>query len=911
MTTCYKNFPLKHPRSKPISTPAFLFISALLITACSILSGFSNAQSIAPISKPITASAPAPTSALSSSLSLEQNEIFEFTEFAYDHDLRWSAADIFSGHHQSSFKNFSQSQKRFDKTDGVVWVKIELPPYSPIDKNHLEPSNVIADHARREYLLEVNWTYLQDLRFYKIEKDQSISLTQTGSKFPFLSREREDRTYLFGLHQDKRPVIYLLRVRHSNPFNLRLQLWDPEKLRVTESKRLFILGIYYGSALLLLFYNLFVYLSTREIRFLYYIGALTSGSLTLLFLDGVGFQYLWSQHPSFNSGMRSIALIYAAFNLLFTYEFLDLRIHSPKLAKYYRASILVVILFAIFYQLSNVSLQTEIMIFFLSYNILGIATGIYCYLKKIRAAIFFLPAYGFLHIMTFIAVLAFIEVLPSNSFTLHAFRIGSLFEMLILSLGLADRINIEKKLKLQALKLNDDIQSQMTLDHMVDNKTGLPNRIQLEDKIRFHYKHETPFFLIFFKPDRFKDINNTIGYHNADRFLKIFSSKIEKALAGYHFFIPIGLNVNRDPSLIAQVDNTSFAAIYVQTNDQHNASEELARLKTEIDHSIIFDDLLLDIHTRIAVASSADASDVNRLLQQALVALTASDISNDFLCIYSEEIDPYSAEKLSLLSELRQAINCDELDINFQPQIDLKSNQACGIEALCRWTSRQGRQIPPAEFITIAETSDVIGKLTRWVIARSVLEYSRIYKDYPEINLSVNLSARNLLEQDLGDFIENLLTQFKIPPQNLTLEITESSMIDKQELSIKKISEIKNIGCKVSVDDFGTGYASLTYLKSLPIEEVKIDKSFITELIVNNEDRMIVNSSITMCHNLGLSVVAEGIEDKKTYQFLQENHCDIAQGYYIAKPMPIEELEKWLLENAREKLSPANSNGFI
>jgi len=285
------------------------------------------------------------------------------------------------------------------------------------------------------------------------------------------------------------------------------------------------------------------------------------------------------------------------------------------------------------------------------------------------------------------------------------------------------------------------------------------------------------------------------------------------------------------------------------------------------------------------------------LLSRADVAMrmAKSDVSG--FCIYESGRDPYSRRRLSLLGELRQAIAQNELVLYYQPQVDIASGKVMGVEALVRWPRTADDMVSPVEFIPLAEQSGLIRPLTLWALEQAVVQCGRWRAAGLKLKVSVNLSARNLLDPTLPDMLAKMLAARQVTADCLMLEVTESAVMLQPERALKVMTLLYEMGADLSVDDFGTGYSSLAYLKKLPVCELKIDQSFVFGMVTNENDAIIVRSTIDLAHNLGLKVVAEGVEDLETLQMLANLGCDTGQGFFFARPMPPEDFSRWLSES--------------
>jgi EAL domain-containing protein (putative c-di-GMP-specific phosphodiesterase class I) len=262
--------------------------------------------------------------------------------------------------------------------------------------------------------------------------------------------------------------------------------------------------------------------------------------------------------------------------------------------------------------------------------------------------------------------------------------------------------------------------------------------------------------------------------------------------------------------------------------------------------------------------------------------------------IYVAEEDRFTADRLRIVGDLRRAIDGDVLTMHFQPKVDIATKRLIGVEALARWEDADRGNIPPDVFIPLAEHTGLIRRLTSKMVEAAISQCRRWVDLGLQIPIAVNLSARDLLDPDLPEEIEMLLARYEIPARLLELEITEGSIMDQPTLAIGSLDRLSAMGVTLAIDDFGTGYSSLGYLQRLPVNTLKIDRSFVLHLCTNENDAVIVRSTVELGHNLGLLVVAEGVEDGDTLDRLAEMECDVAQGYHIARPMPVPAFEHWI-----------------
>jgi EAL domain-containing protein (putative c-di-GMP-specific phosphodiesterase class I) len=310
------------------------------------------------------------------------------------------------------------------------------------------------------------------------------------------------------------------------------------------------------------------------------------------------------------------------------------------------------------------------------------------------------------------------------------------------------------------------------------------------------------------------------------------------------------------------------------------------------------EDLSLAVEASLGIAVYPDhGMAADSLIQRADVAMYVAKESGSGYFVYASESDRHHPRRLALMGRLRHAIEQDELVLHYQPKLDFRAKCVTGVEALVRWQHPEFGMIPPDQFIVPAEKTGLIKPLTLWIL-NSVLRECRVcHQTGVEISVAVNLSRRNLHDPELPEQVARALKGCNIPPERLVLEITESALMADPARATEVLTRLSQMGVRLSIDDFGTGYSSLASLKKLPVNEVKIDRSFVKEMAVNEDDAIIVRSTIELAHNLCLKVVAEGVEDQSTLDRLAALGCDAAQGYYISRPLPAEELKRWLTES--------------
>jgi predicted signal transduction protein with EAL and GGDEF domain len=349
---------------------------------------------------------------------------------------------------------------------------------------------------------------------------------------------------------------------------------------------------------------------------------------------------------------------------------------------------------------------------------------------------------------------------------------------------------------------------------------------------------------------------------------------------------------------LARLGGDEFAVV-LPVADRVSAAQVAERLLQALDEPFAIEGHSLAVGASIGIALCPDhATDADALLRRADVAMYVAKHSGNGHALYAFDLDQHSPSRLALAGELRLAIEHDQLLLHYQPKLDLTTGAIVGVEALVRWRHPQQGLVPPDHFIPLAEQTGLIRPLSEWVLATALRQHNAWRLAGFQLPVAVNLSMRNLHDPQLSDTIVDLLATWSLPPEVLNLEITETSLMAEPDRALGVLAGIRDMGVGMAIDDFGTGYSSLAYLKRLPVAELKIDKSFVRDMAADRSDLAIVRSTVELAHNLGLRVVAEGVEDGATQELLARLGCDQAQGYHISRPLPASELTDWLTQRA-------------
>lgn len=418
-----------------------------------------------------------------------------------------------------------------------------------------------------------------------------------------------------------------------------------------------------------------------------------------------------------------------------------------------------------------------------------------------------------------------------------------------------------------------------------DSLTGLPNRILFRDRVSqaalAAARDRAIGGVMLMDLDRFKDVNDTLGHHNGDIMLKQAAARVQGAL--------------RTSDTVARLGGDEFAVLLHGLKESTDALAVAEKVRSALRQPFLLEGLKVEIDASIGIAFfPAHGNDVDTLIKRADVAMYNAKSSGGGYEIYEAERDEYSPTRLSLVSELRAAIENKDLVLHYQPKIDMTSERVIGVEALVRWKHQVRGVIPPEDFIAIAEHTGLIEPLTLFVLEECIRTCHQWQQDGLSLTVAANLSARNLQDPELPNKIWAILAKWGVPPSRLEVEITERTIMIDGGQATEVLRRLNSMGVKVAIDDFGTGHSSLSNLKRLPVDILKIDKSFVSHMADNEDDLVIVKSTIDLAHNLGLQVVAEGVENQKIWDHLAALGCDSAQGFHRGRPMDSKEVP-WMV----------------
>ncbi|MFN2463367.1 MAG: putative bifunctional diguanylate cyclase/phosphodiesterase [Candidatus Dormibacteria bacterium] len=416
-----------------------------------------------------------------------------------------------------------------------------------------------------------------------------------------------------------------------------------------------------------------------------------------------------------------------------------------------------------------------------------------------------------------------------------------------------------------------------------DTLTGLPNRTLFTDRLQQAIlsagRDGSSFGLLIMDLDRFKEVNDSLGHQSGDLLLQQMAARLTTAL--------------RQTDTVARLGGDEFGVLPFGVQDVQGSVLAAQKIIGARDLPFTLGQANVEVRWSIGIAQYPEhGRDADSLMRHADAAMYVAKRTRSGYAVYAPEHDEHSAGRLALVGELRQAIRSRQLVLYYQPKVDFRSGHTTGVEALVRWQHPTRGLMMPDQFIPLAEQTDLMAMLAKYVMTEAMEQTQRWHQSGLPLGVAVNLSAANLHDASLPEQAAELLQAVGLPPSVLTVEITESAIMIAQ--ADRTVRQLRDMGIGISIDDFGTGYSSLSYLKTLPVSEIKIDKSFVKDMAVDSDDAAIVQPTIDLGHNLRIKVVAEGVEDESTWKMLSLLGCDYAQGWYMSRAVPADELETWL-----------------
>lgn len=783
----------------------------------------------------------------------------------------------------------------FGNTPSAYWLRFAVRNAGP------EPVNLIAELA---------YSQLDDVIFHVLSDQNQASGVEiqefrTGDGRPFYPRQVDHPNMLLRVKlAPAQTKTILVRVKTAGPTILPLRIWREVEFFSAAFHEQKLHFFYYGCLTVIILINLAVFLTLRERLYLYYAIAIAGYLLFFATIKGYSFLLLYPQSPFLHAKALLASMpILALFSLLFCRNFLRTPSHSPRLDLAIRVMIgfEVINLIAAMVLDYNTAVRLSSISALVFFSLLFIA-GPITWAAGVRAGAFFTLAWTPLTVGVLAMAGRALGFFPTNFMTEHAMQIGSGLEAFILTLALADRLYREREDKIIAQadtlrqeKARNDAYKELSDALTHDPITGLPNRNRFEWMVNSQLADDPhgKYMVGVARITRLDEINRTLGLNRSEQLLQRLAEQMT-AMANRLRDVHKTRDAQGRDECVYQLSGDCFG-ILVHADEVASDLEGLNQALGLLSLPVPLDNLAIELHPKFGAARYPDHGDSAALLiRNAHVGMEIAPRGLRATGVYSSDMDIYSEGRLTLMTDLREAIQSDQTNLCYQPKLSLETGRVIGLEALIRWHHPERGWVSTADFISLAEETGVIQQLTRWAVERGIRDLASLKDEYPELGLSINISARDLSSRSLKGHIESVLSRHRIHAQRLTLELTETAAMEDPEKGLLALKSLADAGIGISIDDFGRGYSSLSYLKELPATEIKLDRALITDVCASDSSRVIIETAINMAHGLGYSVIAEGVEDEATARLLKRLGCDKLQGYWLALPMTLAELKPWL-----------------
>ena len=797
-----------------------------------------------------------------------------------------------------NWQPLTQNIPNFGYTTDAYWFRFSLPAVQEINTPRI---------------VEVAYPQLDNIQFHLLRDGKPIDSVTTGDHRPFYDRPIDHPHFLFpvklepGAHYE-----VLMRVQTQGTLQVPIRIWEPvplfEHLMILDELH----SVYYGILIVIIVFNLFVFLALREATYFYYVVATFGYLLLMATLRGTTFPLLWPNTPWLQNQSMLVSIPLAALgSALFARSFLDLKQDNPWLDRAVKVSIYAcsIALLGTFLLDYNESVRLSVGLAIPTCLLLAL-TGPIQWIRGSRAARLYSLAWAVLTLGSVVTALNKYGLFPTNFVTEFSIELGSAIEALMLTLALAERLYRERedKVRAQDARLREHAERRQAELRLMEQAlhhptTGMPNRacfeILLRDLIQRDSTGRHAIGVLQLK--NYHAIHKTLGHTNTDKVMQAAAQRFNLLAAE----LPGIRLVEEDEQhhfAVASLEVDTFAFV-LDADEARTQQRRIARCLEALRDPIDYMGMQLPLDPIAGVALYPDHGvDSNTLIREAYIAQESEEARDRGLAYYQPELDIYSADRLTLVSDLKRALARKELALHYQPKMSLEDYSIVGVEALIRWPACQDR-IQPEELIRVAEQTGLIKPLTRWVMEHALEARDHMLESGYDLSVSVNISPHNLREAEFPLFVKRLMTSNHQHAGKIVLEVTETSMMQDPGNSLRALRSLDMAGIPVSIDDFGSGYSSLSYIKRLPAREIKIDRSLIADLLHQQDDRVIVQTTINMCHSLGYSVVAEGVEEQEIINLLDSMGCDMVQGYVLTPPLPLDELKVWLDRHQQTRAS--------
>lgn len=725
---------------------------------------------------------------------------------------------------------------------------------------------------------------LDELDVYQLDEHKNMikQLALGDTRQGLTLAQRSIPTFDLTLKAQSRTDLYI-RIKTTGIAKTPIKIYNHDEYGRLKEKIHLIWGIFIGICVMIALYNLVLFFAIKDTVYLFYIGYIISVLVLMGVVLGFG-HYIWPIpvmafiHKYVIASNFAIAI----FSLLFALSFLRYHTHKGRLYQISRNFLILMMLLTLLsfwlpeYQAAPLFFCCLGILYFLSFTLIG-----YKIRLGFRWAKFYIVSWIPLICTAPIQPLMLTGKIEYTFLTSYAFLIGVLLEIILMAMALADRMRYQKEKALY------------NATHEI--ATGLPNLNQLEITLESLQAQQRKFSLCVIEISNFNSIAPYISNQETDKLVLKVVNDISAQINLDRRFIPFE-HKHGHPIKVAKARDGVLAILAHRFINLQALQLQLEKMQLTINKDLTLSGLFINLDTHIGVCDHpATTTLVSHIISQSFQALAQGKRAGKEICIYAEDEHFNVAQRLTLATDLQQAIRNNQLELYHQPQINLHNNAVEGSEVLLRWQHPTLGFIPPDQFIRIAEDTGVINELSLWVIETTFKQLKELLSHgFQQHKVSINISGKDITMRGFLTKVTNLIANHDIPPHLVNLELTESVMVSDFNLLSELMKAFSNMGVNVSVDDYGTGYSSLAYISQLPFNELKIDKSFILDLVESPRNLTIVKNTIDMAKHLNLTVVAEGVESNLVEQKLRDFNCDIVQGYHYSKPLPFNDYLAWL-----------------
>lgn len=757
-------------------------------------------------------------------------------------------------------------------------------------------SNPSANTMQR--LLDINYPLLDYVEVYKLNNHKAPQqILNSGDRLPFTRRNIQHPNFVTSIDIAAYSTQnYLIRLTSNSPIQAQFILWKADAFqqfyRARASGEFFYLGLIFSAAIL----NLMIFVFLREPIHFIYAAYACSFALFISSQNATLFEYAFPNLPDVHNWMQLfIGCLTISLTALFNLWFLKIKSTKASGKILLGFTLIPVFIFIstplISYTIAIQSMLISIFIILPGSFLIGILNS-----KNKPEGSLYLLAWSWLIFGVALFATVRLGITPLNVFTNNALQIGSSLELLTFAIALAKRIHSEREIRIQAqaILLESSTQAATLQKKNVHDSThypttGLPNRNFFDQWLEKNLEPNST--LVMVKLNRIHEIDKTLGRKVSDQALELFSIRINSAVQSIPDIQALEIN---EHFYCATLSSRTHGFV-ISNKDSETIQLELSQLYKDLNQGINLGSMEIDPCIKIAyVQIPSPNQELHILLRHARVALDKVCDSNIPIMAYSSDIDAYSERRLRLMSDLKYAIKEHQLQLYYQPLVQATTGKIIGAEALLRWPHEEYGIVMPDEFIEMAEQTDIIHALSLWVIRSGLKQLPAWQVNQPDFTLSFNISAHNLQDPFFIKQLKQDVKESALNPDTIILELTETQMMSDTQHALKNLWELAELGVNIAIDDFGTGYSNLSYLKKLPANKLKIDKSFVLNLESDKQNQILVQTAIQMAHNLDMLVVAEGVESERCHILLKDLDCDLCQGYHFSRPVPLGAFNKLL-----------------